>query len=168
MTPKRAAIPAAFAAAAIAAAITVSAQTAAPPKLTPLTADGYQTLLASHRGRVLLVNFWATYCVPCRTEIPEVVRMAAQLRARGLDFALISADEPEQEAAARKFIAGKAPAPLYIKSAGDNDKFAASIYPRWAGELPASFIYDPAGKQVGAFIGEVPIKDLQTFLEKFL
>jgi len=150
-------------------AVTLLAQQAAQPKLTPLSQDAYPKLIAAHKGRVVLVNFWATYCVPCRTEIPELVKLADRLRARGLDFVSISADEPEQEPQARKFIvAAKVPGPLYIKSADDDDKYAAAIHPRWDGSLPASFIYDRSGKKVGAFIGEVPLKNLEDVIAKFL
>ncbi len=150
-------------------AVTLLAQQAAQPKLTPLSQDAYPKLIAAHKGRVVLVNFWATYCVPCRTEIPELVKLTDRLRARGLDFVSISADEPEQEPQARKFIvAAKVPGPLYIKSADDDDKYVAAIHPRWDGALPASFIYDRSGKKVGAFIGEVPLKNLEDVIAKFL
>jgi thiol-disulfide isomerase/thioredoxin len=150
-------------------AVTLTAQQSGQQKLTPLTQDAYPKLIAEHKGRVVLVNFWATYCVPCRTEIPEFVKLAARLRVRGLDFVSISADEPEQEPQAHKFIvAAKVPGTLYIKSTDDNDKYAAAIHPRWEGELPASFIYDRSGKKVGAFIGEVPLKNLEDAIAKFL
>src|ERR1035438_1262718 len=98
-------------------ALTLLAQQAAQQKLSPLTNDAYTKMVGEHKGRVVLVNFWATYCVPCRAEIPEMVKMADRLRARGLDFVSISADEPEQELQARKFIVPfKVPGPLYINS----------------------------------------------------
>lgn len=147
----------------------VAQQQSAQQKLAPVSQDDYPKLIASHKGHVVLVNFWATYCVPCRTEIPEMVKLADRLRSRGLDFVSISADEPEQEPQARKFIvAAKVPGPFYIKSAEDDDKYAAAIHPRWGGELPASFIYDRAGKKVGAFMGEVPLKNLEDVIAKFL
>lgn len=150
-------------------ALTLVAQQAAQQKLTPLTNDGYTKVIAEHKGRVVLVNFWATYCVPCRAEIPEMVKMVDRLRAHGLDFLSISADEPEQEPQARKFIAPlKVPGILYIKSATDDDKYAAAIHAKWGGELPATFLYDRSGKKVGAFIGEVPMKNIEDVIAKFL
>jgi thiol-disulfide isomerase/thioredoxin len=150
-------------------AVTLPAQQAVQQKLTPVSQDAYPKLIATHKGHVVLVNFWATYCIPCRAEIPELVKFTDRLRARGLDFVSISADEPEQEPQARKFIvAAKVPGPLYIKSADDDDKYAAAIHPRWNGELPASFIYDRTGKKVGAFMGEVPLKNLEDVIAKFL
>jgi len=150
-------------------AVTLLAQQAAQPKLTPLTNDGYTKVIAEHKGRVVLVNFWATYCVPCRAEIPEMVKMVDRLRAHGLDFVSISADDPEQEPQARKFILPlKVPGTLYIKSATDDDKYAAAIHAKWGGELPATFLYDRSGKKVGAFIGEVPMKNIEDVIAKFL
>jgi thiol-disulfide isomerase/thioredoxin len=140
----------------------------AQQKLTPVPQDAYPKLIAAHKGHVVLVNFWATYCIPCRAEIPEMVKLADRLRARGLDFVSISADEPEQESQARKFIvAAKVPGPLYIEG-GDNEKYAAAIHPGWDGALPASFIYDRSGKKVGSFIGEAPLKTLEDVIAKFL
>jgi thiol-disulfide isomerase/thioredoxin len=63
-------------------------------KLTDLNGEG-QTL-ESWRGRVLVVNFWATWCAPCREEIPEFVRMQERYRARGLQFIGIAFDQPEK------------------------------------------------------------------------
>src|ERR1700744_2091105 len=90
-----------------AAAVTLGAQQSAPSKLTPLTLDGYNKLIAAHKGRVVLATFWATYCIPCRAELPELVKLAAQLRPKGLDLVVVSADEADQEPQARKFIASK-------------------------------------------------------------
>jgi len=150
-------------------ALTLAAQQPATPKLTPLTLDGYNKLIAAHKGRVVLATFWATYCIPCRAEIPELVKLAAQLRPRGLDLVVVSGDDPDQAAQALKFIAPKVPAgPLYIKSSDDDDKYAAGIHPRWQGELPANFVYDRTGRKVGAFMGEVPTKNIQDVIEKFL
>jgi len=140
-----------------------------PAKLAPLTLDGYNKMIAAHKGKVVLADFWATYCIPCRTEIPEIVKLAAQLRPRGLDLVIISADDPQQTAVALKFIAPKAPGlPLYIKQTDDDDKYAAGIHARWDGSLPANFIYDRTGVKRGAFMGEVPTKNLQDVLEKLL
>jgi len=153
---------------ALAAAAALTAQQAGP-SLIPLDKDAYSKLIASHKGHVVLVNFWATYCVPCRAELPEMVKLAGRLRARGLDFVTISADEPEQEPQARKFIAAaKVPGPLYIEGAGDAEKYAAAIHPGWDGALPASFLYDRSGKKVGSFIGEAPLKNLEDAIAKLL
>jgi thiol-disulfide isomerase/thioredoxin len=142
---------------------------AAQPKLTPVNEAGYRQLVAAHKGRVLLVNFWATWCKPCRAEMPDLVKLAERLQAKGLDMVSISADEPEQEPEARKFMAAtKVPGPLFIKNAADDDKFHAAIDAKWMGELPALILYDRNGKKVQALLGEKPVKDLEAAIAKLL
>jgi thiol-disulfide isomerase/thioredoxin len=130
---------------------------------------GYAKLVASMKGQVVLVNFWATYCVPCRKEMPQLVALEARLRARGFRFVAISADEPEQTAQARGFLdQNKVPAPSYIRRAKDDDKFVALVDPKWNGALPASFLYDRQGRKVRAFFGQLDAKALSAAIEKLL
>ncbi|HVF49946.1 MAG TPA: TlpA disulfide reductase family protein [Pyrinomonadaceae bacterium] len=59
------------------------ARTKAPP-LTLRDLRGRTLRLSDYRGRVVLLNFWATWCPPCRAEMPELIRMQREYRARGL------------------------------------------------------------------------------------
>jgi thiol-disulfide isomerase/thioredoxin len=150
---------------ACAAAVTAAAQY----KLIPIDESGYQALLAAQKGKVVLVDFWATWCEPCRKEMPELVRLESRLRSRGLKLITISADEPEAEEGARQFLeqAG-VPAPVYIRRAKDDDKFITAIDAKWSGALPALFVYDRKGRKVTSFIGETDMKDLEAALAKVL
>ena len=58
--------------------------------------SGESQTLERWRGRVLVINFWATWCAPCREEIPEFVRMQERYRAQGLQFVGIAFDQPEK------------------------------------------------------------------------
>ena len=138
-------------------------------ELKPLDEAGYARVVAASKGKVVLVNFWATYCAPCRKEMPQLVALEARLRARGFQFVTISADEPEQSAEALQFLQGvKAPAPLYVKRANDDDKFINAIDPKWSGALPATFLYDRQGRKVRSFFGELDMQALTTAVEKLL
>src|SRR5437016_10711584 len=149
--------------------ITAAGLAFAQQKLTPLDETGYAKLVASHKGKVLLVDFWATWCKPCRAETPAIVKMASQLAARGLDVVAISADEPEQEAAGLKFLRdNQVPGIPYLKRAADDDKFAALVDPKWNGALPALMLYDRTGKKVRAFVGETLTKDIEAAILKLL
>jgi thiol-disulfide isomerase/thioredoxin len=60
--------------------------------------------LAQWRGKVLIVNFWATWCAPCREEVPGFVRLQERYGARGLTFVGIAIDQPDRVSAfAREF-----------------------------------------------------------------
>jgi len=142
---------------------------AAAPKLAPVDETSYAKLLADHRGKVVMVDFWATYCVPCRAEMPQLVAMHAKLRDKGLQLITVSADEPEKQAEAEKFLAQRgATAPAYIKNAKDDDKFINLVDPKWSGALPALFLYDRTGRKVKMFVGETPMKELEAAVSKLL
>ncbi len=139
------------------------------PPLGPLDEAGYHRLVAQAKGRVVLVDFWATWCDPCRAEMPELVRLAARYQARGLAFATVSCDEPEQEADAAAFLhKNGAPAPHYVKRAANDEKFIDAIDPKWSGALPALFLYDRQGRLVKSFIGETEMGALEAAVKQLL
>jgi thiol-disulfide isomerase/thioredoxin len=67
--------------------------------LTLPDARGVQQPLSQWRGKVLVVNFWATWCEPCRDEMPEFVRLQRELGPRGLQFVGIAVDQADKVAA---------------------------------------------------------------------
>jgi thiol-disulfide isomerase/thioredoxin len=147
----------------------VAALTAPAANFSGIDEAGYRKAVAAQKGKVLLVNFWATYCVPCRKEMPALVKLAAKYQSRGFVFVTVSADEPEQEEAAWKFLVGnKVPPPHYLRQSKDEEAFINSIEPKWSGALPASFLYDRTGRKVRSFVGEVDLKTLEAAIEKLL
>jgi thiol-disulfide isomerase/thioredoxin len=63
--------------------------------------DGQRRSVAHWKGSILVVNFWATWCAPCREEIPEFVRLQQDLAGKGVQFVGIAADQPDQ---VRRFV----------------------------------------------------------------
>jgi thiol-disulfide isomerase/thioredoxin len=137
--------------------------------LTPVDESGYQRLVNSHKGKVVLYNFWATWCQPCRAEMPELVKLQAKLKSRGFELVTISADDAEQDSAAEK-IAKRygVQAPAYRKQPKNDDQFINSIDPKWSGALPALFLYDRSGRKVRSFIGETDMKVVEAAISKLL
>ena len=58
--------------------------------------SGQQQSLSQFRGRVVIVNFWATWCEPCREEMPDFVRAQREFGGRGLQFVGIAVDQPQK------------------------------------------------------------------------
>jgi thiol-disulfide isomerase/thioredoxin len=141
----------------------------AQAKLTPVNETSFPKMVSTHKGKIVLVDFWATWCVPCRAEMPQLVKLSERLRARGVDFITVSTDDPENEAAAFKVLMQNAVgAPFYLKKVSDDDKFFNSVDTKWSGEMPAMFIYDRTGKRVRSFLGETPVKDIEAAIQKLL
>jgi thiol-disulfide isomerase/thioredoxin len=137
--------------------------------LAPLDEAVYRKLRARHRGKVLLVNFWATWCEPCREEMPYLAALARKHRARGFVLATISADEPEDKGAAAAFLrSAGVDAPAFLKRVRNDDAFITSVDREWSGALPASFLFDRKGSQAARFIGEADLKELEAAIEKLL
>ncbi len=137
--------------------------------LTPVDEPGFQKLLRAHRGKVVLYDFWATWCEPCRAELPQLVRLQAKLKARGFELVTISADEPEQASDAEKLLKKSgAPLPAFRKQALHDDQFINAIDAKWSGALPALFLYDRSGHKVASFIGETEIGVIESAIQKLL
>ncbi|MFB3827411.1 MAG: TlpA disulfide reductase family protein [Bryobacteraceae bacterium] len=135
--------------------------------LHPLDEAGFRGLLERHRGKVVLVNFWATWCEPCRTEMPALAALERKWRGRGLVLVTVSADDPEQEAGARAFLEKSGvPAPAFIKRAKSDEDFINAIDPKWSGALPALYLYGRGGEKVAGFIGETATADIEAAVAK--
>jgi thiol-disulfide isomerase/thioredoxin len=137
--------------------------------LKPVDEAGYQKLIASYKGKVLLVDFWATWCAPCRAEMPQLVKLQQRLKAQGVELVTVSADEPDQVQAAQNFLqAAGVTGPAYIKQPKDDDRFINAIDPKWGGALPALFLYDRKGVKARSFVGESKMADVEAAVKKIL
>jgi len=138
-------------------------------RLIPLDEAAFHQTVLGHQGKILLVDFWATWCAPCREELPKLVALHAAQKSRGFDLVTISCDEPEQEVEAAQFVTSQgARAPYYIRRAKNDDEFINAIDPKWSGALPALFLFDRNSRQVRSFIGETDMKQLEAYIEKLL
>ena len=94
--------------------------------------------LADYRGKVVLVNFWATWCEPCREEMPSIERLRASLEGR--PFAVLAVNLAEPESRIRKFLETM---PLRFAVLLDRD---AKVARAWQAKiLPATYLVGPDG-----------------------
>lgn len=130
-------------------------QAKAPSDPAMIDAQGFQKILAEHKGKPLLVNFWATWCEPCRDEYPMLNELAKQYGPQGLQVVGVSMDDDGDLILMRRFLARYKPIfPNYRKTAGAEAAFRESILPGWTGTMPVSVFYAKDGRQVGHFLGE--------------
>jgi thiol-disulfide isomerase/thioredoxin len=137
-----------------AAAALAAPQAKAPRDPELIDEQGYKQLLEKYRGKALLVNFWATWCEPCRDEYPLLNQLAKQYAPKGLHVVGVSLDDDGEMILVRRFLARHQPVfPNYRKRAGKNDEFVRAVNAAWNGSLPASFFYAADGRQIGHYFG---------------
>ncbi|MGH9736709.1 MAG: TlpA family protein disulfide reductase [Candidatus Acidiferrales bacterium] len=116
---------------------------------------GYQSVLAKYRGKPVMVNFWATWCEPCRYEFPMIVQLAHEYQPKGLVVLGVNLDDDADMRLVRDFLAkNQPPFPSYRQKPGiDVDAFYHDVNPAWTGTMPQTIFYDRDGKIAGYFFG---------------
>lgn len=132
--------------------------------LTPFTfptLDGAKWSPSSHKGHVILVNFWATWCPPCRAETPDLVRLAGTYKSRGLDVAGVSMDNSDL-AGVRDFRTQyQVSYPILL--ADPRSTVAASV-----SEFPTTELIDRDGRVAATFVGRLDLSQVQAAIEQLL
>ena len=145
-----------------------TAQTSVAPKVVQIDEVKIKELLKPN-GKPLLVNFWATCCVPCREEFPELVEIDEEYRGR-IDFITITLDVPaEINRDVPKFLNEmKATMPTYLLKTPDENEVIGSISKDWAGGLPFTVLYDKDGNIAHTRQGIIKPDVVKGILEKLL
>jgi thiol-disulfide isomerase/thioredoxin len=125
------------------------ARAAAPaggtPALEAASLADVQRLVRAPGAKAVVVNVWATWCVPCREEMPDLLRVEREFRGRGVRLLLVSADFTRNAEQARAFLGRHGVGfQTYLKSGSDME-FIDGLSPKWSGALPATFVFDGAG-----------------------
>ena len=138
------------------------------PVVSPIDTDALKGLVTQQRERPLLVNFWATFCDPCRDEFPDLVKIDKEYRPQSLDFVTVSLDDIDQiKTDVPKFLSSmKATMPAYLLNVTDPEPAINFIDRRWQGDLPATYLYNEKGEVVYKHIGRVNTAELREAIEK--
>jgi thiol-disulfide isomerase/thioredoxin len=128
----------------------------ADPQLIDLA--GYRQLIAKYKGKPLVVNFWATWCEPCRDEYPMIVELAKEFKPQGVSVIGVDMDDESDMNLVRRFIARTQPQfPNYRQKPGiDLDAFYDGVNPEWKGTMPQTIFYGRDGQILGFFLGTRP------------
>ena len=127
-----------------------------PVSLRDVNAAGVSELLKNKSDKLRLINVWATWCVPCVQEFPDLVYLNHMYRDRGLQLVTISSDDAPNRTKALTFLEKKQASGLnYIYKGDSKYKLIEAIDPKWQGALPYTAIIEPGGKIIyrkeGAF-----------------
>ena len=129
-----------------------------------------KALITKQKDKPLLVNFWATWCIPCRDEFPDLVKIDGEFRPKSLDFVTVSLDDVgDIKTAVPKFLAEmKANMPTYLLDVKDPEPAINAVDPKWQGDLPATFLYNEKGQVVFKHFGRVDSAELREAIAKLV
>ncbi len=134
------------------------------PKVTVLDESGFARLVAERKGKILVLNVWATWCTPCVEEFPDLAKLDREYKDKNVQVVLVSIDDSDDlktkvipflqshHAAMKSFINGFSTA----------EKFINTLNASWSGAIPATFVFDAKGKQHLFLLGK---QSYQTFKE---
>jgi thiol-disulfide isomerase/thioredoxin len=125
-------------------------------ELTEVKASELTKAIASHEGKVVVVDIWAEFCIPCRKKFPQIVRLHKELASEGLVILTVTIDEKEDRARALEFLT-KSDATFrnyhLIDTDGNVDALQASLATK---AVPIVHVFDRKGKKTSF---ETGIKD---------
>jgi len=121
-----------------------------PVTLEEIDVNGVRDLIRNTSSNKLrLINIWATWCGPCKTEFPDLVIIDRMYRGRDFEFITISADKQQRKDDALKFLKSQqASNKNYIFNDDDVYKLIEAVDPDWRGALPFTILIEPGGKIV--------------------
>jgi len=131
--------------------------------------SGKQVSLASFKGRPLVVDFWATWCGPCKVEIPWFEKLHDQYASQGLEILGLSTDDLDKDDPAKLFTEKRDIAdfaqkmhmnyPVLLNGESVEDAYGLEAY-------PTTFYIDRNGKVVASTVGLVPLDEIEADIQK--
>jgi cytochrome c biogenesis protein CcmG, thiol:disulfide interchange protein DsbE len=131
------------------------------PELVMTRLDGGTWRMAEHRGQVVLVNYWATWCGPCWEETPGLVRLSRELGPRGLAVVGVALDAGGEEKV-RKFVEEfRVPYPVVMPGSASQMEYGLE-------GVPTTVLVDRSGRIAKSYVGAVRESDFKTDVETLL
>ena len=136
-----------------------------PVKLSDASAMELKKLRANATDKVLLVNFWATWCGPCKVEFPDLLTTWRMFRGRDFDLVTVAANLPDEKPGVVKFLEKQHASTRNLQFASD-DTYAmqAAFDAKWDAGVPFTMLIAPGGKVLYQKIGEVDILELRRII----
>ena len=135
---------------------------AEPVTVDSASAEDLKKLRANGTGKVLLVNFWATWCGPCVHEFPDLETTYRMYRHRDFDMVMVSTNMPDEKAGVMKMLQRQhATGRNLIFGSDDTYAMQAAFDPKWDSPVPFTVVLSPEGKILYQELGEVDILKLR-------
>lgn len=142
--------------------VSVSAGPKKAPNFQLKTKDGSAVELDKLAGKVVVLNFWATWCPPCRAELPGFISVYKKLKLKGLEIVGISLDQKGWSVVEPFMKKNEIPFPIVV-----DDFTVAKLYGEISG-IPTTFIIDRKGNIQDSHVGYMSAEELERLVKKYL
>lgn len=141
--------------------------------ITPTDAAKIKSQLAANRGKVTLVNFWATWCGPCVKEFPALMKTVKANQNKGLVFMPVSFDDQASQTKVKAFLGKNGVAKGYLNRTGpDAEALVKFFEPNLPSDesisIPRTYVVDKKGKVVKVLNGEQSQAEFQAAIAPYL
>ncbi|HCY77790.1 MAG TPA: hypothetical protein DHV28_17910 [Ignavibacteriales bacterium] len=130
---------------------------------------GFENLISQRSNKILLLNIWATWCVPCREEFPDLIKLNDIFKDK-VDIIGISVDYPDEINSKIKPFAErlKINFNLFVNGIGNDEELINLVDKDWNGAIPATFIFDIDGKLVSKIYGKQDFESFKEIITKLI
>jgi thiol-disulfide isomerase/thioredoxin len=135
-------------------------------KVQDVNLDGLLKAVEAHKGKVVVIDVWANFCVPCKEKFPHMVQLANQYRDKGVVFISLTIDDPEDRDKALGFLQRNNAwfENYFLKDPDKNEKLGdAKLY---HSAPPIVHVWDQSGKRVKTYEGKKEAAQLDGLLEE--
>lgn len=128
---------------------------------------GIDSLIHHRNGKALLLNVWATWCVPCTEEFPDLVKLSDRLKGTNAEVVAVSVDFPDEITSKVAPFVTKMNArfPVFVADVESQDELINAFDSTWSGAVPGTFLYSPSGTKHSALFGKQSLDRLQKAVE---
>lgn len=136
----------------------------------PVSAEEFRAILEKERGKVVILNLWATWCVPCLREVPDLLALEAEMKREGVKLIGVAVDDPSPGAVqVDRFRQKYFPAFVtYARQGSEMDELASVVDPAWNEVVPTTYILNRQGKVVVRIQGKKSREEFRAAIAKAL
>jgi len=131
--------------------------------------DELSEIISNRKNKPLVINIWATWCLPCVEEFPGLIKLSNQYEDK-IDVVGISIDFPDEvESKIYPFLNKAQPGfKNYVNEEKNAEKFINFLNAEWSGAIPATFIYDINGNQVAFLLGKKSFEEFEEVVLNYI
>ena len=136
----------------------------------PANQNTLDSLKEVNKGKVIFVNFWATWCKPCTEEFPDIMKINSEYKDKDFKLIFVSLDfGKDLEAQTQKFLKKMdVEFTTYYNAFKNDEDLINYMDKKWEGSIPGTFIFDKNGKLQKTFIGKTDYSDFKKAIEKYM